>query len=216
VQPTSTSPVRIAVLNDYPMVVAGVAAMLDAFRDRVEVVERHAGTEVNGDVDLVLYDTFGTPRDPAAAVASMMARNGAPLVVFSWVTDPILVRECLEAGAVGFVPKSLGPEELVSELERVHLRARQVPRRRGGPGPAAGDWPGSEHGLSVRESEIVALIARGLSNQEIAELTFLSINSVKTYIRTAYRRMGVSSRSQAVLWALRHGFEPQSAGHPAD
>jgi DNA-binding CsgD family transcriptional regulator len=71
-----------------------------------------------------------------------------------------------------------------------------------------GQWPGREHGLTARESEVLALITQGLSNQEIAERTYLSINSVKTYIRTGYRKIGVGRRSQAVAWGMRHGFEP--------
>ena len=73
---------------------------------------------------------------------------------------------------------------------------------------AEGDWPGRRHGLSARESEVLALIAQGLSNQEIADGTFLSINSVKTYIRSAYRKIGVKRRTQAVLWATKNGFVP--------
>nr|WP_227467367.1 LuxR C-terminal-related transcriptional regulator [Nocardioides lijunqiniae] len=65
--------------------------------------------------------------------------------------------------------------------------------------------------MSSRETEIVSLIVRGLSNQEIADTAYLSINSVKTYIRTAYRKMGVTRRSQAVVWAMQHGFGPASA-----
>jgi DNA-binding CsgD family transcriptional regulator len=64
--------------------------------------------------------------------------------------------------------------------------------------------------LTPREAEILALIAQGLSNQQIAERAYLSINSVKTYIRTAYRRIGVTSRSQAVLWAVDNGFRPET------
>ena len=71
-----------------------------------------------------------------------------------------------------------------------------------------GEWPGRAAGLTARESEVLALITQGLSNQEIAERTYLSINSVKTYIRTAYRKIGVARRSQAVGWGMRHGFEP--------
>ena len=82
-----------------------------------------------------------------------------------------------------------------------------------------GDWPGRDHGLSARESEVLALIAQGLSNQEIAERAFLSINSVKTYIRSAYRKIGVQRRTQAVLWATQNGFVPSRArvilGDPA-
>ena len=70
----------------------------------------------------------------------------------------------------------------------------------------AGDWPGRSAGLSPREAEVLALIARGLSNQEICDRAHVSINSIKSYIRSAYRKIGVKSRTQAVLWALAHGF----------
>ena len=69
------------------------------------------------------------------------------------------------------------------------------------------DWPGAEQGLTQRESDVIRLIGRGLTNQEIATECHVTINSVKTYIRTAYRKMGVSSRTQAVLWSLRNGFQ---------
>ena len=58
--------------------------------------------------------------------------------------------------------------------------------------------------LSARESEVLALIARGYSNKEIADELFLSINSIKSHIRSAYRRIGVERRTQAVLWAIEH------------
>ena len=74
----------------------------------------------------------------------------------------------------------------------------------------AGDWPGRAAGLSSREAEIVALITQGLSNQEVADRAYLSINSVKTYIRSAYRKMDVTSRAQAVLWGVNNGFKPDS------
>jgi DNA-binding CsgD family transcriptional regulator len=63
-------------------------------------------------------------------------------------------------------------------------------------------------GLTAREAEVLALITQGFSNQEIAERSYLSINSVKTYIRTAYRKIGVTRRAQAVVWGMKHGFEP--------
>ena len=61
-------------------------------------------------------------------------------------------------------------------------------------------------GLTCREAEVVALITQGLSNAEIARRSYLSINSVKSYIRTAYRKMGVTTRSEAVLWGVGYGF----------
>jgi DNA-binding CsgD family transcriptional regulator len=64
--------------------------------------------------------------------------------------------------------------------------------------------------LSPREAEIIALIARGLTNQEIAERAHVTINSIKSYIRSAYRKIGVERRTQAVLWAMANGFAPDT------
>jgi len=60
--------------------------------------------------------------------------------------------------------------------------------------------------LSPRECDMLRMISQGLSNQEIADGLHLSINSVKTYVRSAYRKIGVSSRSKAVIWGARNGF----------
>jgi DNA-binding NarL/FixJ family response regulator len=65
---------------------------------------------------------------------------------------------------------------------------------------------GQDSGLSPRESTVLALVTRGFGNQDIADELYLSINSVKTYIRSAYRKIGVSTRSQAVAWAIQAGF----------
>ena len=64
---------------------------------------------------------------------------------------------------------------------------------------------------------MLALVTQGLSNQEIAETLYLSINSVKTYIRSTYRKMGVATGPQAVLWAIQHGFPaPELPDSPTD
>lgn len=70
------------------------------------------------------------------------------------------------------------------------------------------DWPGRGEGLTEREAEILALITQGKSNAEVAALTYLSPNTIKSYIRIIYRKIGVGSRTQAVLWGVEHGFTP--------
>ena len=70
------------------------------------------------------------------------------------------------------------------------------------------DWPGRAEHLTERESEIIALITQGKSNAEVASIVYLSINSVKSHIRSAYRKMGVTNRVEAVLWGVEHGFRP--------
>ena len=81
----------------------------------------------------------------------------------------------------------------------------------------AGEWPGQDAGLSERESEMIALITQGLTNQEIAEQAYVSINSIKSYIRSAYRKIGVTRRAQAVAWGMQNGFgsdRPQQVDPP--
>jgi DNA-binding CsgD family transcriptional regulator len=92
-------------------------------------------------------------------------------------------------GAVGWVPLRGGIEQILSLVETA---------------AQDGDRPRPSPALSEREEQVLALIAQGLTNQEIADRVYVSINSVKTYIRSAYRKIGVSSRSQAVAWGLRH------------
>ena len=70
------------------------------------------------------------------------------------------------------------------------------------------DWPGRTEGLTDREAEVIALVTQGRSNAELAEIMYLSINTVKTYIRSAYRKIGVSTRARAMLWGIEHGFQP--------
>ena len=142
----SGRPVRVAVMDEGRR---GIAAMLQPFDDRVEVVQHRPGQRVPQDVDVVLYHSHGLP-EPARLVAAL--------------------------------------ESALNEVEQ--------------------EWPGAAAGLTRRESDVVELIGRGLTNQQIALECHVTINSVKTYIRTAYRKMGVTSRTQALLWSLHHGFHP--------
>lgn len=205
-------PVRVAVVNDYEIVVAGITAVLAPYADRVVVLERTAGLPVVSDVDVVLYDTFAERTGGDVAIDDLTG-DGARLVVFSWATGPAVVDAALAAGASGFVSKGTTAADLVDVLERVH--AGEVVRpAEDGAAPAAtpvgelGRWPGGELGLSQRESEVLALICRGMSNEEITAHAFIGINTVKTHIRTLYRKIGVTRRTQAVLWGHAHGFEP--------
>jgi DNA-binding NarL/FixJ family response regulator len=201
-------PVRVAIVNDYEIVVLGVAALLAPFADRVAVVELDSSLPVLQDVDVILYDTFGQVQGDGVDLEELVHGSDAKVAIFSWNVQPDLVKRSIAQGASAYLSKGLVGDSLVLALEQVHAGKVVVPREVELPEPVAGDWPGRDSGLTAREAEIIALITQGLSNQEIAERSYLSINSIKTYIRSAYRKMGVTSRSQAVLWGVRHGFEP--------
>ncbi len=205
--PDQRSPIRLAIVNDYEIVVAGVAAMLTPYSERVTIVELDAGLAVSSDVDLILYDTFGQVQGDGVDLEGLLHGNDARLVVFSWNVQRDLVQRALDHGAAGYLSKGMSAEEVVQALEDVADGKIVVPADRRLDNQS-GLWPGRDHGLTEREAEVLALITQGLSNQEIAERTYLSINSVKTYIRTAYRKIGVMRRSQAVVWGMQNGFEP--------
>ena len=204
-------PITVALVNDYDVVLAGLARMLDHYRDRALIVEIDANEPVAEVVDVVLYDSFAQPESDRDEVATLVANpRSRRVVVYSWNLHPHLIESARRQGAHGYLSKTLSARELVAALEAVHagevVISAPPPRRSRS---AVGlDWPGRTEGLTDRESEVLALITQGMSNAEIAELTFLSPNTVKSYIRTVYRKIGVGSRTQAVLWGVAHGFSP--------
>jgi DNA-binding NarL/FixJ family response regulator len=204
-------PITVALVNDYDVVLAGLARMLDRYRDRAVIVELDANEPVEEVVDVVLYDSFAQPESDRDEVATLVANpRSRRVVVYSWNLHPHLIENARRQGAHGYLSKTLSARELVAAIEAVHagevVISAPPPRRSRS---AVGlDWPGRTEGLTDRESEVLALITQGMSNAEIAGLTFLSPNTVKSYIRTVYRKIGVASRTQAVLWGVAHGFSP--------
>jgi len=207
-------PLRLAILDDYQIVVAGVAAMLEPFADRVAVVELDGGAAPVSDVDLLLYDTFAQVQGSDMDVAALTSGQSAKVVVFSWNVEPDLVGSALRAGASGYLSKGTPAADMVDALERVHAGEVVTPQSGVEASTEVGNWPGREHGLSARESEVIALITQGYTNQEMAERAYLSINSIKTYIRSAYRKINVARRSQAVAWGIQNGFRPDGFRQP--
>ena len=207
----SSAPITVALVNDYDVVLAGLARMLDRYRDRALIVEIDANEPVAEPVDVVLYDSFAQPESDRDEVATLVANPRARrVVVYSWYLHPHLVDNARRQGAHGYLSKTLSARDLVAALEAVHAGEAVVsdPPPRRARSAAGLDWPGRTEGLTDRESEILALITQGMSNAEVAELTFLSPNTVKSYIRAIYRKIGAGSRTQAVLWGVEHGFAP--------
>ncbi len=203
-------PIRVAVANDYPLVIAGIARALEQHAQWVTVVEYDSQTEVKQDVDVVLFDSFAEAPDSAAMRVGLLGRSSARVLIFTWHTDPELVTASLNAGAAGVVSKTVTPEELVDAVRRVHRGERVSPWTNLSDSQGFGRWPGDEFGISSRESEVLALICQGLSNKLVGESMHLQGNTVKTYIRSLYRKIGVRTRSQAVIWGISNGFQPQT------
>ena len=168
------SSIRLAIVDDYAVVIAGVASFLAD--ERIDVVETGASLPVISDVDVVLYDTFGQVQGQDIDLEDFVRDSGAKVVIYSWNLRPNLIEQAIAGGACGYLSKVLTGPVIVEALERIMngeivILAGDHETSVGG----AGDWPGRSAGLSPREAEVVALITRGLSNQEIAERAYVSI-----------------------------------------
>ncbi|HEY5860293.1 MAG TPA: response regulator transcription factor [Actinomycetota bacterium] len=204
------APVRVAVTNDFELVVAGLARMLEPFAERVSVVAQPVrGAPVPSPVDVALFDTFGHPNSGYDEILRLRADpNVERVAVFTWDFDPKFLDRALGMGVTGYLGKNLSAAELVDALERVAAGERVVTTnpatdRHAPPGRS---WPGRETGLSERESEVLILIAEGLSNVEIATALHISVNSVKSHVRNGYRKLGVRTRAQAVRTVLERSM----------
>jgi DNA-binding NarL/FixJ family response regulator len=206
----STEPIRIALIDDYDVVVMGIAKMLDPYRERVLICEIDTNRSLHDPVDIALYDSFAQPESDHEEIGHLVASARArQVVVYTWNFHPDLVASARQQGARGYLSKALPARDLVAALEQVHRGEVVISDPPGRARSAIGlDWPGRGEGLTDREAEILALITQGKNNADVARLTFLSPNTVKSYIRVIYRKIGVTSRTQAVLWGVDNGFTP--------
>ena len=207
---TDAGPIRIALIDDYDVVLMGIAGMLEPYRDRVEVVEIDANKPLRASVDIALYDSFGQTNSDGDDIETLAhSPHARHVVVYTWDFHPDQISRARRQGAHGYLSKALPAADLVRALHDINAGRVVVSDP---PRPArtvmAGDWPGRHEGLSDREAEILALITQGKTNAEIAGTTYLSPNTIKSYIRSAYRKIRVTRRTQAVLWGIEHGFAP--------
>ncbi len=208
--PPDAKPLLIALIDDYDVVLTGIAGMLDPYRNRVLVAEIDANEPLHDTVDIALYDSFAQPESDHDEIDVLINSPQARRVaVYTWNFHPDLVASAQERGAHGYLSKALPARALVEALEAIHKGERVVSDAPGRVSSNPGtDWPGRREGLTEREAEILALITQGLSNADVARLTHLSPNTIKSYIRSVYRKIDAGSRTQAVLWGVQHGFTP--------
>ncbi|MEB3067994.1 response regulator [[Mycobacterium] vasticus] len=213
-------PVRLVLVDDHEMVIEGLRAMLTAFADRIEVVGQAINAEqalsvvTDTDPDVVLCDV--RMRGESGLDLCLALRERDPerkVVMLSVYDDEQYLFEALRVGASGYLLKSVSSDDLVHQIELAHrgetvidpaLAARAV-------GTAARlqrdeFWPGARQGLTQRESEILAYMVSGLSNRGIATKLVIGDETVKSHLRSIYRKLGVSDRTGAVATALREGI----------
>lgn len=207
--------IRVLVVDDHTIVRKGICALLATEEGINVVAEASDGAEAIRAAaatrpDVVLMDLVMPGMDGVEATAEILQqRPGTRVLVLTSYTTDDRVLAAVRAGAAGFHLKDADPEELARAIRQVHAGQtsldplvtrklmEQIARPSGEPGVEA---------LTPREVEVVQLIARGLSNQEIGEALFITEVTVRTHVSNILSKLGLASRTQAALWALRHGI----------
>jgi len=206
-----TENIRVIVADDQQVVREGLVALLGLI-DGIEVTGAAAnGAEAvelvaQGNVDVVLMDLRMPVLDGVGATARITAEFPAVAVlVLTTYADDASIATALRAGARGYLTKDAGRVEIGAALRSTAAGQStfdpEVTRRLVAglaPGPAGND------GLTARETEVLRLIARGLSNPEIAAQLFISEATVKTHINNTFAKIGARHRAEAVRYAYQH------------
>jgi DNA-binding NarL/FixJ family response regulator len=214
------APLRVVLVDDHDMVLQGLATILGRFLGRVRVVgqalDADTALKLTGTLhpDIVLCDVRMKGSSGLDLCRMMLARDpAARVVLLSAYDDEQYLFQAMRVGAKGYLLKQITGEELVRQLERVAegetvidagLAGRAVAsaaRLRGGE-----FWPGAGHGLTQRESEVLALTVAGLSNRAIAGRLVVGEETVKSHLSSIYRKLEVGDRAGAVAVALREGI----------
>ena len=212
-------PVRVLIVDDHEIVREGLRAVLEEEDDLEVVGEAGSGDEAVARVralapDVVLMD-LAMPGLPALEAVRLI-REAAPatqVLILTTFVDERQVRAAIEAGAIGYLLKDVLKTDLARALRAArrgqpwlhpeaqrHLIERVVAR----PKPAAHD------ALTARERSVLELIGRGRSNKQIAAALHLSEGTVKGYVSAILDKLGVEDRTQAALYAVKHGLVPEA------
>ena len=193
---------RVALVNDYEIVLLGLQTMLRPFRDRIDVVELDVERNPDEIVDVALFDTYGHPRLGLDRVANLAHdKHVRAVAIYTWSLDPDRFDEARAAGARGVLAKSMDAEELVDALERIARGEEFVSAHFGK--PVRQPWPGHDLGLTLRESEVALFLAQGMRNRDIANALWVSENTVKTHLKSIFQKAAVSSRAEAIVRITR-------------
>jgi len=201
--------IKVLVVDDHPVVRQGLRTFLDLQDDITVVGESADGESCVDDADrlrpdVILLDLRMPGADGVTALRGLRDNPARVLVVTSY-TEPSAVLPAVRAGAAGYVYKDVDPPALAAAIRSVHAGhvllhpdvARLLADGDAHPGPAE---------LTARERDVLAEVARGRSNREIARTLSLSEKTVKTHVSAILGKLGVQDRTQAALHAVRTGL----------
>ncbi|MFK3733585.1 response regulator [Streptomyces sp. NPDC088090] len=208
-------PIRVLLVDDHQVVRRGLRTFLEV-QDDIEVVGEAAdGAEGVARAeelrpDVVLMDVKMPGMDGIEALKRLRAlANPAKVLIVTSFTEQRTVVPALRAGASGYVYKDVDPDALAGAIRSVHaghvlLQPEVAGALLAQDDPQGGTGRGTT--LTEREREVLGLIADGRSNREIARALVLSEKTVKTHVSNILMKLDLADRTQAALWAVRHGL----------
>lgn len=210
---TPSQPIRVMLVDDHAMVRRGLATFLRVFDDLQLAGEAESGEaaiQLCAEVlpDVILMDMMLPMMDGATATRAI--RQQFPQVQVLALTsfkEGDLIKNALEAGAIGYLLKDVSAEELAGAIRAAHAgRATLSPDVAQAIVHAAGQPPRPGLDLTERERAVLALMVEGLNNTQIAGRLTVSPSTVKSHVSNILTKLGVSSRTEAVTLALRQGL----------
>ena len=207
--------IRVVIVDDHAILRAGLRRVLEAEPD-IEVVgeapsaDRAVFEAISGRPDVVLMDVMMPGKTGIEGMpAVLQAAPDARVLVLSMQDDPRYVREAFEAGAAGYVLKEAADSEVVDAVRAVAEGERYVHPALGARLVAAEAEErrrAEEDPLSEREREVLRLLALGHTNQEIANVLFISVRTAETHRAHIMQKLRLSSRAELVRYALDRGL----------
>ncbi len=207
-------PIRVLIADDHPVVRAGIKTMLEKEPDLRVVGEVGEGTQVEAlthqwQPDVLVLDVNMPGLDPVATTRHLKEQCPAlHILVLTAYDDDAYVTGLLSAGAIGYLLKEEALETLVTAVRAVargeSWLSQRVAGRLARKAVARAERATESGPLTPREREVLRLLALGLSNDGIAEKLFISKRTVQNHVSNVYGKLGLDSRAEAVLYAIRH------------
>ncbi len=212
---TESKRIRVMTVDDHEILRSGIKFSLLAFEDLELVGEAHSGEEAlrlcdEVQPDVVLMDMLMPVMNGVETTQAIRSQfPQVQVVVLTSFYDKDLVQRAMQAGAVGYLVKGVSADELAQAIRAAHAgRSILAPEAIEALVQAADSAPKPGKDLSVRELEVLALMAEGLSNAEIAQRLTISVSTVKYHVRGILSKLGAASRAEAVALALQHDLIP--------
>jgi NarL family two-component system response regulator LiaR len=211
-----TETMRILIADDHAVVREGLRALIDTEPGMALVGEAADGVEAVRQArslqpDVILMDLVMPRKSGIEAIGEIKRENpGVRILVLTSFAEDDKVFPAIKAGALGYLLKDSSAQELLKAIRDVHRGepcmhptiAQKLMREL----QRSSDLPPTEEPLTEREAEVLSLVARGLSNQEIGERLFISERTVRTHVSNILDKLHLANRTQATLYALREGL----------